>query len=181
MPAAVGYLSWSVHPTFIMAPPASKWWQEPNDADLDYGFDSDELDTRYNEPDRSTSHENNNKSRDTQDTEDNGVIASMSSWLHRQAGSSHGQLATAAVVSGAAVAGAIFGYQSYKRKEAVQDLKASIPSLDDLHRAEMVSCASEAAHPAYQATGQKKRKLIPRTIAHRFWRCLEWSTAEQGR
>jgi hypothetical protein len=41
-------------------------------------------------------------------------------------GAAHGQLATAAVVSGAAVAGAIFGYQSYKRKEAVHDLKASI-------------------------------------------------------
>ncbi|KAJ5955017.1 hypothetical protein N7501_009296 [Penicillium viridicatum] len=122
-----------------MAPPASKWWQEPNDADLDYGFDSDELDTRYNEPGRSTSHENNSKPRDTQNTEYNGVIASMSSWLHRQAGSSHGQLATAAVVSGAAVAGAIFGYQSYKRKEAVHDLKASIPSLDDLHPAEMLT------------------------------------------
>ncbi|KAJ5534254.1 hypothetical protein N7527_000508 [Penicillium freii] len=122
-----------------MAPPASKWWQEPNDTDLDYGFDSDELDTRYNEPDRSTSHKNNRKPRDTQNTEYSGVIASMSSWLHRQAGSSHGQLATAAVVSGAAVAGAIFGYQSYKRKEAVHDLKASIPSLDDLHPAEMLT------------------------------------------
>lgn len=181
MPAAVGYLSWSVHPTFIMAHSTSKWWQEPNDADLDYGFDSDELDTRYNEPDRSTSHENNSKPRDTQDTKHNGVIASMSSWLHRQAGSSHGQLATAAVVSGAAVAGAIFGYQSYKRKEAVHDLKASIPSLDDLNPAEMVSYASEYAHPACQATRTKKRELIPRTIAHRFWRCLEWSTDEQGR
>lgn len=129
-----------------MAPPASKWWQEPNDTDLDYGFDSDELDTRYNEFDRNTSHEDKSKPRDTQNTEDKGVIATMSSWLHRQAGSSHGQLATAAVVSGAAVAGAILGYQSYKRKEAVHDLKASIPSIDDLHRAEVVSCTGEAAH-----------------------------------
>lgn len=130
-----------------MAPPASKWWQEPSDTGLDYGFDSDELDTRYNKPDRNTSHGNKSNPRDTQNTEDKGVIASMSSWLQRQAGSSHGQLATAAVVSGAAVAGAIFGYQSYKRKEAVHDLKASIPSIDDLHTAETVSCTSEAAHP----------------------------------
>lgn len=81
----------------------------------------------------------------------------MSSWLHRQAGSSHGQLATAAVVSGAAVAGAILGYQSYKRKEAVQDLKASIPSLDDLHRAEMVSCTSSL--PSYR-TKEKKTDSV---------------------
>lgn len=122
-----------------MAPPASKWWQEPSDTDLDYGFDSDELDTRYNEPDRDTSHGNKSKPRDIQNTDDKGVIASMSSWLQRQAGSSHGQLATAAVVSGAAVAGAIFGYQSYKRKEAVHDLKASIPGIDDLHTAETLT------------------------------------------
>ncbi|KAI2733671.1 hypothetical protein CBS147332_686 [Penicillium roqueforti] len=122
-----------------MAPPVSKWWQEPNEVDLDYGFDSDEPDTRYNEPDRNTSHENRSKSRDIQNTYDKGVIASMSSWLHRQAGTPHGQLATAAVVSGAAVASAILGYQSYKRKEAVHDLKASIPSIDDLHAAEMLT------------------------------------------
>ena len=129
-----------------MAPPASKWWQEPSDADLDYGFDSDELDTRYNELSRNTSHVNKSKPEDTQNKYDKGLFASMSSWIQRQAGSSHGQLATAAVVSGAAVAGAIFGYQSYKRKEAVHDLKASIPSIDDLHTAETVSYASEAAH-----------------------------------
>ena len=129
-----------------MAPLASKWWREPNEADLDYGFDSNEPDTRYNEPDRNTSHENRSKSRDIQNIYDKRVIASMSSWLHRQAGTPHGQLATAAVVSGAAVASAILGYQSYKRKGAVHDLKASIPHIDDLHAAEMVRCIGEAAH-----------------------------------
>jgi hypothetical protein len=163
-----------------MAPRASKRWQESSDADLDYGFDSDELDTRYNEPDLNTSDDNTSKPRDTQTTDDKGLIASMSSWLQRQAGSSHGQLATAAVVSGAAVAGAIFGYQSYKRKEAVHDLKASIPSIDDLHTAETVSCNSEAAH-SVSSKLQDKKMLIRRTIAHRFWRRLEWSTTEQGR
>ncbi|EKV12788.1 Molybdenum cofactor biosynthesis, MoeB [Penicillium digitatum] len=122
-----------------MASPSSKWWEEPTDSDLDYGFDSDELDIRYHESDRKITHGNKSKPSDYTNPDDKGVIASMSSWLHRQAGSSHGQLATAAVVSGAAVAGAIFGYQSYKRKEAVYDLKASIPSLDDLHTAEMLT------------------------------------------
>jgi hypothetical protein len=142
-----------------MAPPASKWWQEPNDSDLDYGFDSDELDTRYNKLDRNTFHENQSEPRNTQKIDDKGVIGSMSSWLQRQAGSSHGQLATAAVVSGAAVAGAILGYQSYKRKEAVHDLKASIPSLDDLHPAEMVSYAGEATHPVLASHRTKRTDL----------------------
>ncbi|KAJ5562683.1 hypothetical protein N7535_002871 [Penicillium sp. DV-2018c] len=120
-----------------MASSTSRWWQEPSDADLAYGFDSDDLDTRYHGPDRDN-YEHNTKGRGTQPTEDKGVIGNMSSWLQRQAGSSQAQLATAAVVSGAAVAGAIFGYQSYKRKGAVQDLKASIPSLDDSHPAQAV-------------------------------------------
>lgn len=117
-----------------MAPSTSQWWEEPNDSDLDYGFDSDEPNNRYNEPDRDKT-----QPRDTENTGGKGVIETMSSWLQRQASSPHGQLATAAVVSGAAVAGAIFGYQSYKRKEAVYDLKASIPNIDDLHPAQRVS------------------------------------------
>ncbi|KAJ5794914.1 Molybdenum cofactor biosynthesis MoeB [Penicillium paradoxum] len=114
--------------------PFATWWQELSDADLDYGFDSDDLDTRYNEADRQKA-----TPIESQDKGGTGVLATMSSWLQRQAGSAHGQLATAAVVSGAAVAGAIFGYQSYRRKEAVHDLKASIPSIDDLHPAEMLT------------------------------------------
>lgn len=125
-----------------MAPSTPKWWQETSDADLDYGFDSDDLNTRYNEPDR-----NKATSRETQNTEERGIVGTMSSWLQRQAGTSHGQLATAAVVSGAAVASAIFGYQSYKRKEAVHDLKASIPNIDDSHIAERVGYFLEAARP----------------------------------
>ncbi|EZF35475.1 hypothetical protein H109_00486 [Trichophyton interdigitale MR816] len=55
----------------------------------------------------------------------------MTSWIQRQA-SSHGvQLAGAAVLSGVAVAGAILGYQSVKRQAAVEELKASIPALDE--------------------------------------------------
>ncbi|KOS41679.1 hypothetical protein ACN38_g7445 [Penicillium nordicum] len=117
---------------------------------------------QYNEPDRSTSHENNSKPRDTQDTKHNGVIASMSSWLHRQAGSSHGQLATAAVVSGAAVAGAIFGYQSYKRREAVHDLKASIPSLDDLNPAEMLTDFGAASNGVQMSKEDERSAALAR-------------------
>lgn len=133
-----------------MAPPASKWWIAPDDADLDYGFESDDLDARFAEPARiqrrpqtrekleQLEAQAQGRSREQGNTE-RGLLGNMSSWLHRQAGSQTSQLATTAVLSGAAVAGAIFGYQAYKRKEAVHDLKASIPSLDDKHSAVKVS------------------------------------------
>ncbi|OJJ48342.1 hypothetical protein ASPZODRAFT_130332 [Penicilliopsis zonata CBS 506.65] len=60
----------------------------------------------------------------------------MSSWIQRQAGSHQTQLVATAVLSGVAVAGTIFGYQALKRKEALKDLKASIPIINDQHHAE---------------------------------------------
>lgn len=63
----------------------------------------------------------------------------MSSWLHNHAGSHQTQLAATAVLSGAAVAGAIFGYQAVKRQEAVRELKDSIPDVNEKHRTEKVS------------------------------------------
>jgi hypothetical protein len=124
-----------------MAP--STWWQAPDDADLDYGYDSDEIDNRP-DSDRTTYSAHTDDTEKKQDEEQKGVIGNMSSWIQRQAGSSQGQLATTAVLSGAAVAGAIFGYQTYKRKEAVSDLKASIPNIDDSHPAGKVRYAGAA-------------------------------------
>ncbi|KAF4233809.1 hypothetical protein CNMCM6805_009026 [Aspergillus fumigatiaffinis] len=69
----------------------------------------------------------------------------MSSWLQRQVGQQQAQLAVTAVVSGAAVAGAIFGYQALRRKEAVQHLKASIPPIDERHHAEKLTEYGTAA------------------------------------
>lgn len=63
----------------------------------------------------------------------------MSSWLERQASSHNFQLAATAVISGAAVAGLIYGSQAIRRKAAVDELKASIPELDESHHSEMVS------------------------------------------
>jgi hypothetical protein len=100
----------------------------PNDADLAYGFDSDDRDRFHPDPQRKKP-----------DTEDKGVLGNMASWLQRQAGSQPTQLTTTAVLSGAAVAGAIFGYQAFRRKEAVHDLKASIPEIDERHHADKVS------------------------------------------
>ena len=60
----------------------------------------------------------------------------MSSWMQRQI-SSH-QIAATAVLSGLAVAGTIFGAQAIRRKVAVEDLKSSIPDVDERHHAEKV-------------------------------------------
>jgi len=65
----------------------------------------------------------------------------MSSWFERHASSHQAQLAATAVLSGAAVAGAILGYQSIKRREKVKELKASIPEINERHHAEKVRFA----------------------------------------
>ena len=62
----------------------------------------------------------------------------MTSWLERQASSHHVQLAAAAILSGVTVAGLIYGTQAIRRNEAVQELKASIPELNENHHADMV-------------------------------------------
>lgn len=62
----------------------------------------------------------------------------MSSWLERQATSHQVQLAATAVFSGAVVAGLIYGGQAIRRKAAIDELKASIPELDDSHHADLV-------------------------------------------
>ena len=64
----------------------------------------------------------------------------MASWLDRQFSSHRVQLAATAVLSGAAVAATIYGTQAIRRKERVEELKASIPELDEKHHAEMVLC-----------------------------------------
>ena len=55
----------------------------------------------------------------------------MLSWLERQFSSHNVQLAGAAIVSGATVAGLIYGTQALRRKTAMEELKASIPELDE--------------------------------------------------
>lgn len=60
----------------------------------------------------------------------------MSTWIQRQI-SSH-QIAATAVVTAVAVAATIFSAQALQRKVAVEDLKSSIPDLDEKHHAERV-------------------------------------------
>ena len=65
----------------------------------------------------------------------------MSAWLERQASSHQVQLAATAIFSGVAVAGLIYGSQAIRRKVAVEELKASIPELNENHHAERVGNA----------------------------------------
>ena len=125
----------------MMPSPTSKWWHAPDDAELDYGFDSDDLDARFAEPaevPRRLPPTHEERERREEETGGRGVLGTMSAWLQRQAGSHNSQLVLSAVLSGAAVAGAILGYQTYRRKEAVHHLKASIPAIDDEYHAEKV-------------------------------------------
>ncbi|KAF6225759.1 hypothetical protein HO133_009761 [Letharia lupina] len=71
----------------------------------------------------------------------------MTSWFERQASSHHAQLAAAVVLSGVTVAALIYGTQAIRRKEAVQELKASIPELDETHHADMLTDFGAASPP----------------------------------
>ena len=62
----------------------------------------------------------------------------MSTWIERQASSHHVQLAATAIFSGAAIAGLIYGSQAIRRKAVIDELKASIPDIDDSHHADLV-------------------------------------------
>ncbi|KAI9811802.1 MAG: hypothetical protein M1832_000696 [Thelocarpon impressellum] len=63
---------------------------------------------------------------------------SMASWFSRTAGSHSAQLAATAVLSGALVAGTILGFQHVRRQVKVEDLKRSIPDLDEEHTVDQV-------------------------------------------
>ena len=64
---------------------------------------------------------------------------SMASWLGRVTTSSQAQFAATAIVSGAVVAGAIFGYQAARRQERVEELMSGIPEAKDGYVGDKVS------------------------------------------
>ena len=106
-------------------------WPPDDVYDYDYDYDTDS-DDRYPE----------SSNRNIHGPEDNraeqGTLGRMSSWIQQHASSHKTQLAATAVLSGAAVAGAIFGYQALKRQEAVRELKESIPDVNEPHSIEKV-------------------------------------------
>ncbi|KAI4244772.1 MAG: hypothetical protein L6R42_010368, partial [Xanthoria sp. 1 TBL-2021] len=80
----------------------------------------------------------------------------MSSWFERQLSSHQFQLAATALVSGITVAGLIYGGQAIRRKVAVEELKASIPPLDEEHQAQRLTDFG-AASPLPSATREEDR------------------------
>ncbi|TAQ90509.1 hypothetical protein B7494_g1217 [Chlorociboria aeruginascens] len=70
----------------------------------------------------------------------------MSSWLSRASSNSQVQFAATALISGAVVAGAIFGYQHVRRQEKLEDLKSSIPALGKNHHADKLTDFGAASH-----------------------------------
>ncbi|KAL2852118.1 hypothetical protein BJX68DRAFT_59181 [Aspergillus pseudodeflectus] len=87
----------------------------------------------------------------------------MSSWIQRPGNSHQAQLAATAVISGAAVAGAIFGLQKFRRREAVKRLKDSIPELDEKHRAERLNeYGVAAAGPGWTKEDERGAALARR-------------------
>ncbi|KAL1860081.1 hypothetical protein Plec18167_004186 [Paecilomyces lecythidis] len=112
----------------------TSYYDEDSDDGLVYG---DEYFDDHYETQRSTRNWDHEEEEGyTRDRETSGT---MSSWLQRQLGSQHNQLAATAVLSGAAVAGTILGYQALKRREAVEELKSSIPPINEQHRAQKLS------------------------------------------
>ncbi|RDW72494.1 tRNA threonylcarbamoyladenosine dehydratase [Aspergillus mulundensis] len=86
----------------------------------------------------------------------------MASWIQRQNGSHQAQLAATAVLSGAAVAGAILGLQKFRRREAVKRLKASIPAIDERHRAESLNEYGAAAPGPYWSKEDERGAALAR-------------------
>ncbi|KAJ5709134.1 Molybdenum cofactor biosynthesis MoeB [Penicillium malachiteum] len=139
-----------------MAPSNSKWWQAPDEADLDYGFDSDDLDRFIGPKGNPRRPRPTNEIREqgegqdsSKNNADKGVLGNMTDWLSRHVGSHNSQLAATAVFSAVTVAGGILGYQAHQRRGAVRDLKASIPAADDRHPSDKLTDfgAAEIAVP----------------------------------
>ena len=62
----------------------------------------------------------------------------MSSWVEKQLSSHRLQLAATAILSGLAIAGLIYGSQAIRRQVVIDELKETIPNIDEEHDAEKV-------------------------------------------
>ncbi|TVY89764.1 tRNA threonylcarbamoyladenosine dehydratase [Lachnellula willkommii] len=80
----------------------------------------------------------------------------MTTWFSRE----RIQLAATAVVSGAVVAGAIFGYQHVRRVERVEDLKRSVPELGDGHEVDMLTDYGAASKNAAMSKEDERSAIF---------------------
>jgi len=83
----------------------------------------------------------------------------MFDWISRATASHNAQLITTAVVSGVVVGSAILGFQSARRMYNVEELKASIPNIDEKHHATRVRNLFEL-HDFYHHTYRTKDLIV---------------------
>ncbi|MCJ1290416.1 hypothetical protein MMC34_001954 [Xylographa carneopallida] len=87
----------------------------------------------------------------------------MSSWLERQGSSHQTQLIATAIVSGITVLGVVLGVQAIKRQVAVDDLKASIPNVDEAHDADTVpNFGTNSIQPLFSRDDERAAALARR-------------------
>jgi tRNA threonylcarbamoyladenosine dehydratase len=82
----------------------------------------------------------------------------MNSWVSRATASHHAQLITTAIVSGVVVGGAILGFQKARRMYRVEQLKESIPQVDENHHATRIT-EYGAASGAFQPSKEDERSM----------------------
>ncbi|KAL9040066.1 MAG: hypothetical protein Q9180_002147 [Flavoplaca navasiana] len=90
----------------------------------------------------------------------------MSSWFERQLSSHQFQLATTAVVSGITVAGLIYGGQAIRRRVAVEELKASIPPIDEEHQSQRLTDLGVASPLPAASREEERVAAIARRAQH---------------
>ncbi|KAK4692251.1 tRNA threonylcarbamoyladenosine dehydratase, partial [Lecanoromycetidae sp. Uapishka_2] len=90
----------------------------------------------------------------------------MASWFDRQFANKNVQLAAVALLSGAAVAGTIYGTQAIRRKERVEELKASIPELNETHHATMLTNFGAAAPLPAASKEDERAAALARRAQH---------------
>ncbi|MCJ1383612.1 hypothetical protein MMC17_006726 [Xylographa soralifera] len=87
----------------------------------------------------------------------------MSTWLERQGSSHQTQLIATAILSGITVIGIVFGAQAIRRQVAVEDLKASIPSVDEPHDADTVpNFGTNSIRPLFSREDERAAALAQR-------------------
>ncbi|MCJ1286149.1 hypothetical protein MMC26_005494 [Xylographa opegraphella] len=87
----------------------------------------------------------------------------MTTWLERQGSSHQTQLIATAILSGITVIGVVLGVQAVRRQVAVDELKASIPNVDEPHDANTVpNFATNSVQPLSSREDERAAALARR-------------------
>lgn len=120
---------------------SNAWNDDDYHSEYDYDPRTRQLERERKEQRRREDEEQRSQQEEERKAREREGQNTMSSWFQRATGSTQAQFAATALVSGAVVAGAIFGYQAVQRRDRLQDLKAGIPEVGSTHLADKVSLA----------------------------------------